>query len=126
MLTPIPSRILRDTAVFHIPSGMDGYQTTTDVAKTVQRVHLQSDNRTVKTTTNTEVTLRGTLYIDGRLSFPQLDFWALQEQAQQAGAVMTVTVTDRQKRRTGPYTVQTIDGLPDDEGNLHHWELGLV
>ena len=126
MLTPIPSRILRDTAVFHIPTAIDGYQTPTDTVKTVKRVHLQSDNRTIKTGTNTEVTLRGVLFVDARLSFPALDFWALQTQAQNAGAQMTVTVTDRQGRSTGPYTVQTIDGLPDDEDNLHHWELGLI
>ena len=126
MLTTIPSRILRDTAVFSVPIGVDAYQKPTIVTKTVQRVHLQSDNRTVKTATNTEVTLRGTLFIDARLSFPPLDFWALQTGAQEAGAQMSVTVTTRQGRVSGPYTVQTIDALPDDEGKLHHWELGLV
>lgn len=126
MLTPIPARILRDSAEFFIPSAVDAYQAPTGTTETVRRVHLQSDNRTVKTAANTEVTLRGTLFVDARLSSPALDFWALQRQAQEAGAQLTVTVTDRQGRSTGPYTVETVDGLPDDEDNLHHWELGLV
>ena len=126
MLSTIPARILRDTAVFFIPTGMDKYQQTVNKTEIVRRVHLQSDNSTRKTGTNTEVVLRGVLFIDARLSFPTLDYWALQESAQAAGAVMTVSVTDRSGKTTGPYTVLTIDGLPDDEGNTHHWELSLV
>ena len=125
MLSTIPARILRDTATFSIPVGMDVYQQTASKTEIVHRVHLQSDNNTRKTGTNTEVVLRGVLFIDARLSFPVLDYWALQESAQAAGAVMTVTVKDRQGRTSGPYTVLTVDGLPDDEGNTHHWELSL-
>lgn len=125
MITTIPKRILHDTARFFVPQSIDGYQEATGREIVVRSVHMQSDNRTVKTTNNTEVTLRGTLFVDARLSSPALDYWALQEQAHAAGTQMTVTVTNRQGRQTGPYTVQTIDRLPDDEGNTHHWELGL-
>ena len=131
MLSPIPRRILRDTATFSVPSGFDRYQNpvydpNVTTSYTVHNVHLQSDNSTHKTAQNTEVTLRGVLFVDGRYSTPALDFWALQEAVQAAGGVMTCTVTDRRGNTTGPYSVLVVDGLPDDEANLHHWELGLV
>ena len=126
MLSPIPRRILRDTATFSVPTGIDRYQKPQTVNYTVQNVHIQSDNSTRRSAQNTEVTLRGVLFVDARYSTPALNFWALQTQAQQAGGVMTCTVTDRRGGTTGPYTVEIVDGLPDDEDNLHHWELGLV
>ena len=127
MLSPIPRRILRDTATFTVPTAFDQYQQAAQAETyTVQNVHIQSDNATRKSATNTEVTLRGTLFVDTRLSFPQLDFWSLQTQAQAAGGQVTCTVTDKRGGTSGPYTVEVVDGLPDDEGNIHHWELGLV
>ena len=126
MLSPIPRRILRDTATFSVPTGIDRYQKPQTVNYTVQNVHIQSDNSTRRSAQNTEVTLRGVLFVDARYSTPALNFWALQTQAQQAGGVITCTVTDRRGGTTGPYTVEIVDGLPDDEDNLHHWELGLV
>lgn len=110
-----------------VPGGFDRYQRPIDPAEyVVKNVHLQSDNSTRRTANNTEVVLRGVLFVDWRYSNPPLDYWALQTAAQEAGGVMTCTVTDRRGGVTGPYTVEVIDGLPDDEANLHHWELGLV
>ena len=127
MLSPIPRRILRDTAVFSVPSGFDRYQNPINpTTYTVENVHIQSDNSTHKTAQNTEVTLRGILFVDARYSTPKLDYEALQESAQAAGGVMTVTVSDKRGNPSGPYTVVVIDALPDDEDNLHHYELGLV
>ena len=127
MLSPIPRRILRDTLTLTVPGGFDRYQNPTDpTVYTVKNVHLQADNSTHKTPQNTEVTLRGVLFVDARYSTPALDYWALQAAVQAAGGVMTCTVTDRRGGTTGPYEVQVVDGLPDDEANLHHWELGLV
>lgn len=127
MLSPIPRRILRDTMTLSVPSGFDRYQQPMEpTVYTVTSVHLQSNNETRKTTDNTEVTLRGTLFVDARYSSPQLDYWALQAQTQQLGGVMTCTVTDRRGNVTGEYIIAVVDGLPDDEANLHHWELGLV
>lgn len=127
MLSPIPRRILRDTLTLYVPSGVDRYQKPLDpTVYTVANVHLQSDNSTHKTAQNTEVTLRGVLFVDTRYSTPTLDYWALQEAAQAAGGIMTCTVTDKRGGVTGPYTVAVVDGLPDDEDNLHHWELGLI
>ena len=127
MLSPIPRRILRDTLTLSVPGGFDRYQAPQEpTVYTVQNVHLQSNNETRKTTDNTEVVLRALLFVDARYSTPALDFLSLQTAAQQAGGVMTCTVTDRRGGVTGPYTVLVVDGLPDDEDNLHHWELGLV
>ena len=127
MLSPIPRRILRDTAVFSVPSGFDRYQNpVSPPTYTVENVHIQADNSTHKTAQNTEVTLRGILFVDARYSSPKLDYVALQESAQAVGGVMAVTVTDKHGSSTGPYTVLVVDALPDDEDNLHHYERGLV
>ena len=66
------------------------------------------------------------LFVDARYSTPTLDYEALQESAQQAGGVMRAVVSGRGGRSMGPFSVLVVDGLPDDEGQLHHWELGLV
>jgi hypothetical protein len=126
MLSPIPARILKDTASFFVPESFDRYQNPTGETYTVERVHLQPENHTRKTTDNTEVTLTAVMFVYARRSAPALDFWALQTSAQEAGGQMTVTVASRSGAVTGPYTVAMVDRLPDDEGNLHHWELGLV
>lgn len=126
MLTPIPRRILRDTMTLSVPSGFDRYQKPLDpTIYTVRNVHIQADNTTRKTSTNTEVTLKGIIFIDARYSVPALDYEALQEATQAAGGVMTCTITNKRGSITGPYTVLVVDGLPDDEDNLHHWEIGV-
>lgn len=127
MLSPIPRRILRDTLTLSVPSGFDGYQNPLEpTIYTVQNVHIQNDNTTRKAANNTEVSLRAVVFVDARYSTPTLDYWALQEATQALGGVMTCTVTDKRGSTTGPYTVLVVDGLPDDEDNLHHWELELV
>ena len=127
MLSPIPRRILQSTATFSVPSGFDRYQNPTEpTTYTVKNVHLQCDNSTHRTAQNTEVTLRGVLFIDAHHSTPTLDYEALQEAAQAAGGVMTVTVTDKRGGTQGPFTVLVVDVLPDDEDNVHHIELGVV
>lgn len=127
MLSPIPRRILRDTLTLSVPTGFDVYQAPlAPKVYTVRNVHIQNSNETRRTATNTEVTLRAILFVDARYSLPALDFWALQTAAQEAGGVMTCTVTDKRGGVTGPYSILSVDGCPDDEANLHHWELGLV
>ena len=127
MLGTIPRRIMRSTAAFSVPTEFDRYQNPGKPdSYTVHNVHLQADNSTHRTAQNTEVVLRGKLFIDGRYSSPALDYEALQASAHAAGGVMTVTVTNKHGDPSGPYAVVTVDALPDDEDNLHHWELGLV
>lgn len=126
MLSPIPRRILRSTATFSVPTGIDRYQKPTVTTYTVQNVHVQSDNSTRKSASNTEVMLKGVLFIDARYSVPALDYNVLQEAAQAAGGLMTVTITGRDGRTSPPYTVIVVDALSDDEDRLHHWEIGLT
>jgi hypothetical protein len=109
-----------------VPTGIDRYQKPVGETYTVQNVHIQSDNRTHKTADNTEVSLTGIIFIDARRSEPALDYWALQRKAHEAGSVMTCKVTGRNGSVSGPYTILVVDGLPDDEDNLHHWEIGVV
>lgn len=127
MLTPIPRRILRDTLTLSVPSGFDRYQKPLAPTEyTVNNVHIQADNRTRKGANNTEVTLTGVIFVDARYSTPTLDYEALQEAAQAAGGVMTCAVQNRHGGTSGPFTVAVVDALPDDEDNIHHWELGVV
>ena len=127
MLSPIPRSILRDTLTLSVPTGFDRYQNPLKpTVYTVHNVHLQADNSTHKTAQNTEVTLRGVLFIDARYSTPSLDYEALQEATQALGGTMTATVANRHGSCSGPFDVIFVDGLPDDEDNLHHWEIGLV
>ena len=126
MFTPIPRRILRDTMTLYVPTGFDRYQKPTNTVYTVQNVHCQSDNRTVKSQLNTEVTLSGTIFVDMRFSHPKLDYDALQEAAQAAGGTMTCTIRNKAGKTSKMYTIQVVDALTDDEDNLHHYELGVV
>ena len=127
MLSPIPRSILRDTLTLYVPKSFDRYQQPQEFdTYTVSNVHIQSDNTTIKRTDNTEVTLKGIIFIDGRLSTPRLDYEDLQEAAQAAGGVMTCRITNKRGQVSKSYTILTIDGLPDDEDNLHHWELGVT
>nr|DAK87765.1 MAG TPA: Minor capsid protein [Caudoviricetes sp.] len=126
MLEPIPRRMLTDTLELHVPSGIDVYQNLTEKTYTVSGVHLQNTNETRKTTENTEVVLRSVLFVDGRLSQPVYDYVSFQTLAHIAGRYMTCYVTDKRGGRTGPYSILSVDALPDDAGNIHHYELGLV
>ena len=126
MLSPIPRSILRDTLTLNVPTAFDSYQNPTYQTLTVKNVHIQMDNTTHKRADNTEVTLKGIIFVDSRLSFPPLDYDSLQEVAQALGGTMTCTITDKHGKSSGSYTIETVDGLPDDEDNLHHWELGVV
>lgn len=127
MLAPIPRTILRDKLTLSVPSGFDRYQNPLNpTTYTVSNVHIQSDNSTRKTSANTEVTLKGVIFIDARYSLPALDYEALQAAAQAAGGVLTCTVTKRNGSVSGPHTVVVVDALPDDEDNLHHYEIGVV
>lgn len=132
MLSPIPCRILTDTVTFYVPGGFDEYQTPTGETQIeISHVHLQADNVTRRQSTNAsgynnEVTLSGILFIDSRYSQPLPDLEALQRQTQERGGVMTCEVQTRLGGLQGPFTVLIVDALPDDEGRLHHYEIGVV
>lgn len=126
MLSAIPRKILRDTMELFVPSGVDRYQKPTGTTYIVENVHIQADNSTRKTSDNTEVSLTGIIFVDARHSVPALDYDALQRSAHEAGSVMTCKIKHKRGTISGPYTILVVDGLPDDEDNLHHWEIGVI
>lgn len=127
MLAPIPARMLHDTVVFRVPTAMDRYQNKPYTDYTVQSVHLQASNDTVKGADNTEVQLRGVLFVDARRSTPQLDLKALQAQAQAVGDTMRAKVYNASGTEVGDYAVMIVEDLPDVPANRrHHWEVSLV
>ena len=120
MLKPIPFRILSQNAEIKVASSVDEWQKVTYTTYTILHVHLQNTNEVRKTTNNTEVVLTSILFIDGRLSSPQYDFNKLENISQENGSDMKAMVDGI------TYTVQSVDAVPDDTGQMHHWELGLI
>ena len=127
MLAPIPSRMLHDTAIFKVCTGMDRYQNKTYDEYTVNNVHLQSSNDVYKRANDTEVQLKGLLFVDARKSTPIMDLYALQEESLLNGDTMRCIVKDASGSITGDYAVLVVDDFPDVPANRrHHWELSLI
>ena len=93
---------------------------------TVNHVHFQYVNETRQTATNDEVQLKGIIFVDAKYSTPQLDYEALQAEVQERGGVMQCMIKTRRGTEIGPMNIVAVDACPDDEANLHHWELGVV
>lgn len=126
-LAPIPSRMLHDTVVLKVCTGMDRYQQKTYDEYTINNVHLQNDSDTLKKDSDTEVQLKGVLFIDARRSTPAVDPYALQAASLEAGDTMRAVVSDANGTEVGDFAVLVVDGLPDVPATrTHHWELGLV
>ena len=126
-LSPIPSRMLHDSAKFYVVKTMDRYQEKTYDTYEVSHVHLQNDTDVIKGADNEEVQLKGVLFVDGRRSTPVLDYTALQQASLAAGDTMRVEVTDASGKLQGDFAVLIVDGVPDVPAtSVHHWELGLV
>ena len=127
MLAPIPSRMLHDTVTFKVVTGMDRYQNKTYEEYTVKNVHLQSNNDTIKAPNDTEVQLKGTLFVDAKKSTPILDLNALQNTSLSNGDTMRAIVTNASGAEVGDFAVMIINDLPNGPATCtHHWELGLV
>lgn len=127
MLRPIPQSLLGDMMTLKVCTGLDAWQKPDWQEYTVRRVHLQNTNEVKKTKENTEVVLRSTLFIDGRLSRPALDYDTLAEQSQKAGRTMRCVVYNAAGQKYGEYEVLTVDPVPDVPARrVHHIELGLV
>lgn len=120
VLRPIPRRILKSTATVEVCRAIDRYHNQVFDTYTVSRVHLQPSNEQRKSTTDTDFTLTGILFVDARISRPALDWPALFKAATEAGGDVRVTVRGR------TYVVRTVEELRDDTDTLHHWEVGLV
>ena len=127
MLSPIPWSMLHDTAEFLVVTGMDRYQNKVYEKYTVKNVHIQSSNDVYKRANDTEVQLKGTLFVDARRSTPALDLYALQTASLCNGDTMRCIVTDASGATVGDYAVLVVDDLPNVPANTrHHWELGLI
>lgn len=127
MLAPIPARMLHDSVLFKVCTGMDRYQNKTYDEYTVNNVHLQSSNDVYKRANDTEVQLKGILFVDARRSTPVLDLYALQQASLEAGDTMRAIVTDANGNNNGDYAVMVVNDLPNVPANTrHHWELGLI
>lgn len=120
MLPPIPRQLLKSTVVVDACTAVDRDRRQQVTTYTVRRVHLQPDHGVRKSKDNTDVVLKALLFVDARLSTPALDWEALFFKAQEAGGDVKVTL------RNQAYTICSVEPIPDDEDNLHHWEIGLV
>jgi len=119
--------MLHDTAIFKVCTGMDRYQNKTYDEYTVNNVHLQSSNDVYKRANDTEVQLKGLLFVDARKSTPIMDLYALQEESLLNGDTMRCIVKDASGSITGDYAVLVVDDFPDVPANRrHHWELSLI
>lgn len=126
-LSPIPSRMLHDSAKIYVVTGMDRYQEKIYDTYEVKNVHMQSDTDVLKGADNTEVQLKGTLFVDGSRSTPQLDYTTLQQTSLDHGGTMRAEVYDASGKLQGNYAVLIVNGLPDVPATrVHHWELSLV
>lgn len=126
MLSPIPSVMLKDSAVFHVPVSLNDYQKPVYQDYAVKKVHIQNSNEVRRTSTNEEVVLKAILFVDGKKSAPSYDYMALMAMAESVGADMTVTVTEA-NGNSNEYTVTMVDAVPDVPAiRTHHTEIGLV
>lgn len=121
MFRPIPKKILKHTVTLKQCTGVDRWEKPEYSSTTLSKVCVQPVHKQLKTRLNTEVTLTGLVFIDARLSLPKgLLIEQLQEQSLLNGAPMVITFNGLDR------TVETVDVLYDDEGVLHHYEVGLV
>jgi hypothetical protein len=120
MLRPIPSRILRSTAIVKVCTAIDMYQKQVyGKVYTVRRVHLQPTERIIKTATNTDQQLSSILFVDMRHSSPALNWRQLLQSAHDKGGDVRVIV------RGVEYTMAAADLLRDDTDRPHHWEISM-
>lgn len=126
-LAPIPGRMLHDKVIFYVLTYMDRYQNKVYTDYTVEHVHLQTTQTILKRPNDTEVQLRGILFVDERRSTPQLDLYELQKQSLEIGDTMRAVVFDASGHEVGNYAVVEVNDLPDVPATRrHHWELSLV
>lgn len=121
MLRSIPSKILKHTVTLNICTGVDRYQKPTSEQQEIRHCVMQPTNETRRTTSNTEVVLRGLMFADAKRTLPVgYDFEAAKKASEAAGYPLTLTFNGQE------FTVETVETLYDDEGLLHHYELGLI
>lgn len=126
-LSPIPARMLHDSATFYVVKTMDRYQEKTYDEYPVSHVHLQNASDVIKGPDNTEVQLKAMLFVDCKKSTPVLDLYALQQASLANGDTMRVEVKDASGTLIDNFAVLKVDGIPDVPATTtHHWELSLI
>lgn len=126
MLAPIPSVMLKDKAIFHVPVSIDDYQKPVYQDYEVNHVHIQNGNEVRQSAQNEQVVLRAILFVDGRKSTPIYDYMNLMVEAEAVGSPITVTVIEA-SGNSNEYTVILVDAVPDVPAvRTHHTEIGLV
>jgi hypothetical protein len=119
--------MLHDKVVIKVLNYMDRYQNKIYTEYPVNNVHLQSTSDVLKRANDTEVQLKGILFIDDRKSTPRLDFYELQRQSLEKGDTMRAVVYDASGKMVDDFAVVQVDGEPDVPATrLHHWELSLI
>ena len=126
MLRPIPQKILTDTLILKRTTGFNVYQEAQYEIIRVKNVHVQSSNDIKISATNTEVALKAIAYIDARISTPQLNYSEIEYEAQRIGGTCKAEVEHTYGAEPGEYTVVTVEPIPDDNGLIHHYEIGLI
>ena len=119
-MKPIPWNLLRQSVTLKVPTSKDGWGTPgayTDYSLT--HVNMQQTSQTKKTVDNTLVTYNALMFYDCARSSPTVDIISLKKSAEPYGDLLVVFggVT---------YTVQAVDALRDETGDIHHYELMLL
>ena len=126
-LSPIPARMLHDSATFYVVKSMDRYQEKTYDEYPVSHVHLQNASDVIIGPDNTEVQLKAMLFVDCKKSTPVLDLYTLQKKSLANGDTMRVEVKDASGTLIDNFAVLKVDGIPDVPATTtHHWELSLI
>lgn len=121
MFRPIPKKILKQSATLKQCIKIDTWENATYETVNLSKICIQPTHKQIKRLLNTEVTLTSLIFFDARLSQPSgLRFEQLQEASLAAGAPLVINFGGLD------HTVETVDVLYDDEGNLHHYEIGVV
>ena len=128
-LAPIPSCMLKDRLIVVEASAVDRYQSNTSQnTYTINNVHLQESTDVIKGADNTEVQLRGILFIDSKKSQPSQDWEQRLHSSLTAGNTLKAIVQDPITYAIkGQFTVLDLVVVPDVPANrTHHWEMLLT
>ena len=131
-LAPIPASLCKHKATFKV------YAPTSDVQKRYQEfgyqsvqemenVHVQLHTTILKGLDNTEVQLKGTIFIDPSRTPLARYLPDMQRTSLNAGKPMRVSIDAPGSMATTDYEVLEIDALPDvPSDRIHHYEVLLV
>lgn len=115
-----PKHVYSHSITLHVAQGVDVWQEVASADIAIEGVNVQPSSATVRNKDNTEVTLRAMLFADSRYTSPALDWWALKEQSETNGSLLTLTFEGN------TFHVISVDKLYNEYGQLDHWEVGLI